>query len=299
MGDATSYPSEKLQEHPNTYVVQDRSEEEIARLVIQDKMMTTGMGGVLPELDDPTTLRQILDIGCGTGGWLLETAKTYPAIEKLVGVDISSKIVAYARSQAETGHLDGRVRFQMMDALGTLAFPTSSFDLVNQRVGVSWLRTWEWRKILVEYQRVTKPGGIIRIAEGHIVTESNSPALTQLFGLLLEAFYHSGRLFTRSSDGVMSELVRLMTQYGIQDVKHQIHPFVFRPGTEAGQCFYENILHFFRVGLPFLQKWTHVPNDYREIYEQALKQMQHPEFLAISTLLTAWGKSPERTRWRT
>jgi SAM-dependent methyltransferase len=293
MGNAMSYPSEKHQEHPNTYVVQDRSQEEMTRLTIQDKMMTIGMGGVLPELDDPTTLQSILDIGCGTGGWLLATVKTYPVIEKLVGVDISSKTVAYARSLAEAEHLDGRVRFQVMDALGKLDFPAASFDLVNQRVGMSWLRTWEWKKILIEYRRVTRPGGIIRITEGHVVTESNSPALTQLFALLLEACYHSGRLFARSGDGVTSELVRLMTQSGIQDVKYQVHPLVFRPGTETGQYFYEDMLRFFRVGLPFLQKWARVPGDYQEIYEQALKQMQHPEFLATSTLLTVWGKSPE------
>jgi trans-aconitate methyltransferase len=56
----------------------------MARQDIQDKMLTTGMGGVLPELAgrvDYSCLQRVLDVGCGTGGWLMETARTYPTIE--------------------------------------------------------------------------------------------------------------------------------------------------------------------------------------------------------------------------
>src|SRR5215469_2417565 len=96
-------PTKPENEHPSAYFVQDRSNvEEMTRLSIQDKMLTTGMGGVLPELADPTNLRRVLDVGCGTGGWLMETARTYPTIEKLIGADISLKMLAYARNQAET-----------------------------------------------------------------------------------------------------------------------------------------------------------------------------------------------------
>lgn len=37
-------------ENPSTYMVQDRkSEKELARLTIQDRLLTAVMGGVLPE----------------------------------------------------------------------------------------------------------------------------------------------------------------------------------------------------------------------------------------------------------
>ena len=286
------YPAEPLREHPSTYYVQDLSnQEEITRLEIQDKMLTTSMGGVLPELDDPTLLRWVLDVGCGTGGWLMETARTYPTIEKLVGGDISGKMMTYARAQAEAKPLDGRVEFRTMDALRVLDFPPASFDLVNQRAGVSWLRTWEWPRILLEYQRVTRSGGIIRITEPNMV-ESNSPALTKLCNIAFEANYHSGRFFAARGDGATCELVRLMTQHGIQDVQTRVHTLVYQVGTEAGQYFYEDMLRMFRVMVPFLQKWTSVPNDYEEIYQQALKEMQQPDFVATWTWLIAWGTKP-------
>src|SRR5215472_15715211 len=115
--------TDPLQEQPSTYVVQDQSnQEEMRRLEIQDKMLNIAMGGVLPELDDPTRLRRVLDVGCGTGGWLIETARSYPMIEQLVGVDMSQKMIEYASAQATEQHLDGRVQFQTMNALQILDF---------------------------------------------------------------------------------------------------------------------------------------------------------------------------------
>jgi hypothetical protein len=59
-----STPRDPRQEHPSTYLVQDRSsDEELTRLLIQDQMATTAMGGVLPEQPDPTIFRQVLDVG--------------------------------------------------------------------------------------------------------------------------------------------------------------------------------------------------------------------------------------------
>jgi hypothetical protein len=45
-------------ERPSTYFVQDRhSKEDLTRLIIQDQMLTTSMGGVLPEQTDPTIIK--------------------------------------------------------------------------------------------------------------------------------------------------------------------------------------------------------------------------------------------------
>jgi len=176
-----------------------------------------------------------------------------------------------------------------MDALRMLEFPEASFDLVNQRYGFSWLRTWDWRKILLEYHRVCKPSGIIRITEPNIVTESNSEALTRLHTIILEASHNAGNLWTASNDGITGQLVPLLTQHAIRDVQSRVHTLVYRAGTPEHQSYYEDMRRAFRVGLPFFQKWTRVPSDYEEICEIALKEMQEPDFVATAMLLTAWG----------
>jgi ubiquinone/menaquinone biosynthesis C-methylase UbiE len=284
-----STPSDSHQGPSGTYFVADRAnEDELARLQSQDQMVTESMGGVLPEQPDPSIFQRVLDVGCGTGGWLIETAKTYPHMSLLVGVDISERMINYARAQAEAQHVSDRVEFHVMDALRILEFPDDYFDLVNERMGGSYLRTWDWPKLLQEFQRVVRPGGVIRCNETNI-PESNSPTLTRLLQIMLDAFYQAGHAFHASLDTGTKELVRLMEQHGIQNVQTQWHETEYRAGTPAGQLFYEDMARVFKIALPFFQKWTRVPDDYQELYQQALKEMQQPEFVAKGIMLTAWG----------
>jgi len=261
----------------------------MTRLQIQDEMLTTGMGGVLPEQPDPAIFQRVLDVGCGTGGWLIEAAKTYPSMSMLVGVDVSNKMLEYARAQAEAGQVTDRVKFRAMDALRMLEFPADYFDLVNQRFGASFLRKWDWPKILQEYQRVAQPGGVVRVTEADFILECSSPALSRLYQLACEAFYQAGNYFTPSSNAVISELARLLDQYGLQDVQTRSHTLEFRAGTPEGQRFAEETKLVYRTMLPFLRKWTRVPDDYEEIYQQALNETQQPDFVVKWGLLTAWG----------
>jgi ubiquinone/menaquinone biosynthesis C-methylase UbiE len=289
-----STPSHSRREHSSTYVVQDlSSEEELTRLRIQEEIATASMEGVLPEQPNPASFQRVLDVGCGTGGWLIETAKTYPTISLLIGVDISSKMLEYAKAQAEAEQVSDRVQFAVMDALRMLEFPRHYFDLVNQRFGVSYLRTWDWPKLLAEFQRVTTPGGVIRLTEGDIFSENTSPALTQLFHLLLQAFYQSGHLFTSESDGITGQLAHLLHRHGVQHVQTRSYTGEGRAGTIEGQRFYEDMSRIFRTVLPFLRKWTRVPDDYERIYQQALSEMQQPDFVESGSILTAWGNTPE------
>ena len=284
-----STPSDSHQGPSGTYFVADKSsEDELARLQSQDQLVTEGMGGVLPEQPDPSLFQRVLDVGCGTGGWLIETARTYPHMSLLVGVDISERMINYARAQAAAQQVGERVEFHTMDALRMLEFPDEYFDLVNERLGGSFLRTWDWPKLLQEFQRVARPHGVIRCSEANL-PESNGPSLTQLFQVMLEAFYQAGHSFSATHDSGTKELVRLMQQHGIQNVKTQIHKTEYRAGTLAGRLFSEDMQRVFRVALPFFQKWTRVPDNYQELYQQALKEMQQPDFVARGTMLTAWG----------
>src|SRR5579875_1918720 len=128
--------AEPRPEHPSTYVIEDRSSEtEMTRLHIQDQLLTSAMGGVLPEQPDHASFQRIIDVGCGTGDWLIETATTYPSISLLIGVDISNSMIEFARMQAAAAGVNDRVEFHVMDALRMLEFPEAYFDLVTHRGG--------------------------------------------------------------------------------------------------------------------------------------------------------------------
>ncbi len=275
-----------------TYFVQDHAnKEEMARLTIQEQMLTASMGGVLPEQPEPEAFQSILDVGCGTGGWLIKVARTYPALSHLVGVDINERMIEHARALAAAEEVSDRVEFYQMDALHKLNFPASSFDLVNQRLGLSFVRTWNWLDLLKEFTRVARPGGVIRLSEADMV-ESNSAGLTRREQLLLQAFYQAGHFFVRQRDGITRELAPLLQRYGLRNIQTRVHCLEYRSGTEPGRLFAENMAHGFRTLKPFMQKWTTLPEDYDALYQQTIEEMRQPGFVATWRLLTVWGQTP-------
>lgn len=286
-------PPDQRPEHPSTYFLQDRSNpDELTRVSLQDHYITAAMGGVLPEQPDPSRFHEVLDVGCGTGGWLIEAAKTYPSLRRLNGVDVSRTVVTFAREQAAAHQVSDRVTFHTMDALRMLEFPADSFDLVNQRSGAGYLRTWEWPKIIQEYRRVTRPGGVIRITEGDWAIESSSPALTRLFELLLLAFSQAGNSFTPTSDGVTRELAPLLERMGLQQIQTAEHLMEHTAGAASWQGFCENMRLVFRTTLPFQHRWIKVPADYESLYQRMLDEIQQPGFVARARMLTVWGTNP-------
>ena len=85
-----------------------------------------------------------------------------------------------------------------------------------------------------------------------------------------------------------NQLARLLEQYRIENVQTRAHALEYRGGTVEGQRFYEDN----RLGetlLPFIRKWTRLPEDYQTLRQQLLIDMQQPDFIATWRLLTAWG----------
>jgi ubiquinone/menaquinone biosynthesis C-methylase UbiE len=290
-------PEPSRKELASTYFVQDRqNEEELRRLTIQDQMITSLMGGVLPEQPDPTVFHRVLDVGCGSGGWAIEAAQVYPTMS-VFGIDISARMVDYARRQAEAAGVADRVEFAVMDALMYLEFPPGHFDLVNLRLGISFMRTWDWPKLLGEMTRVTRRGGVIRVTDEEVLHLSNSPALARFNELLLRAFFQAGHLFAQETTGLSAHLARLLSQHGCQQVQTRAYPLTFSAGTPQGEAYYKDVVHFFHIMRPFLKRWGGLPKDYDLIMQQALEDMPQPDFWATWNLLTAWGINSQAPQW--
>jgi ubiquinone/menaquinone biosynthesis C-methylase UbiE len=280
-------------EQPSTYFVQDReNEEELDRLRIQDRLITAEMGGVLPEQPEMIRLQRVLDIGCGTGDWLMELAKAYPACAELVGIDISRRMIDYACAQAEAQQLSARVEFQVMDALLILAFPAGYFGLVNLRFGSSFLRTWEWPKMLSEMVRMCRRDGMVRITEPAVPTQGSSPAYLQFCAMLQCALQAAGYYFEPTPTSITDHLPRLLKQHGSRHIQIQTHASTrhFRAGTPEGQACIEDITRSLRTLHPFLVKWGCVLSDYRTLQQQTLTELQDSGFETTWHLLTAWGR---------
>ncbi len=283
-------PNHHPREHPSTYLVQDRSnQEELLRLDEQDQMYTKALGGVLPEQRDPLIFGRVLDVGCGPGGWLIETAKTYPTIDQLVGVDVSERMIEYARRQAQAAGVHDRVRFQTGDALRMLEFPNQYFGLVNQRLGMSWLRKWDWPRLVREYQRVCHQSGVIRITEAEL-PQTSSPATARLIDLLGQALSHAGHFFTPGIDGVTAHLVGLMQRYGIEQVQTHVTVIAFHEDEALLSAFVNDLHRGCRTVAPFIRKWVKFADDYEKLYQQMVQETRQADFAIRQVIVTAWGK---------
>lgn len=277
---------------PSTYIVQDgRNEEELMRLAIQDKLLMAAMGGTLTEQAEVKQFKRVLDIGCGTGGWIIETARSYPAMH-LTGIDINQAMIDYASAEAGKEGVSGRVKFQIMDALALPGLANASFDLVNQRFGSTYLRTWDWAKIAREMVRVARPGATIRLTESEAVPNSNSEALQQLCEMLLHAFYSSHHFFNTERTGIVPHLKVFLEEQRCQDVQIQLSTIEYQAGTELAAAFYQDVMHMFRTFRPFIQKWNKINKDYDTLYQQMLSDMQRPDFHASVNVAVVWGRTP-------
>lgn len=137
-----------------------------------------------------------------------------------------------------------------------------------------------------------RKGGTARITEGEWGPESNSPALTWLFDLLCQAFSQAGHSFTSQRDGIICQLEHLMEKHGFEHIQRRLIAHEYHAGTEAWSSFFEEMKLTFRMLPHFLHKWTRVPAEYEHFYQQALEDMQRPDFLARGNLLTVWGSTP-------
>ncbi len=279
-------------EQASTYVVQDRqNRQELQRLTAQDELATTVMGGVLPEQPNRETIHRILDVGCGTGGWAIEVAKTNPHIS-VVGIDISNAMIDYARAQATEQQVADRVEFRVMDALQMLEFPGDYFDLTNMRLGIGWVRTWDWPKLISEMLRVTCPGGVIRLTESDN-SHPSSPMLRKWNDLVIRSLYKAGSLFEQEVNGLTAHIAPLLTQYGVQHVQTRSYSMEYQGGTPQGQAFCEDVSSAMKTSRLFLQKWGGIPADYDAITAQAEQEMQQPDFHVTWNIITTWGTKPE------
>jgi len=276
----------------NVYFSNPESSAEMARLLDQDRLITEGMGGLIAEFEDLSRFHRILDIACGPGGWAQELASAHPEFE-VVGFDISQIMIDYARAFAQVRNLQN-LTFQVMDLQQPLDFPDNSFDLVNSRF-INFLPAASWPKLMQELNRITRPGGIIRLTESEWWYYSNSPALENLNALLIRALKVQGGSFSQSGrfTGVLPMLGHFLHDIGCVDIQHKSHVIDYSYGSEASTGFRGDARANFKLFQPFIIRMgVATQEELDQIYEQMLSEMAREDFRGLMFPLTVWGEKP-------
>jgi len=103
---------------------------------------------------------RILDVACGTGD--LAIALTSLGTEKIIGIDISEKMLEIGRKKAAAKGLQDMISFHLADA-EEIPFPDHSFNAVTVAFGVR--NFGDLQQGLKEMGRVLAPGGNLMILE--------------------------------------------------------------------------------------------------------------------------------------
>jgi ubiquinone/menaquinone biosynthesis C-methylase UbiE len=124
-----------------------------ARLVERLEALDPGLRGGEPRL--------VVDIGCGTGSSLFESAPRWPGA-RLTGLDASTGMLAVAQREAERLPAEARDRISYVAAgADKLPFEDRSFDLAI--CGFMLQLVPDRVPVLAEMHRVLRPGGTVAI----------------------------------------------------------------------------------------------------------------------------------------
>lgn len=132
-------------------------------------------------------VRNILDVGAGTGRWAAEMADLFPQAT-VVGLDIAPPPALENTAANQTSN---NYSFMAANVLEGLPIPDASFDFVHQRLLYAAIPANRWQTVVGELVRVTRPGGWIELVEGGIV-QNGGPAVNTLQDWIIEACTRRG-----------------------------------------------------------------------------------------------------------
>jgi arsenite methyltransferase len=106
------------------------------------------------------TAREVLNAGCGIGVAPVYIAKKFGC--RVVGIDISPKMIAWSRQRARQERVEDKVELRTADVLD-LPFEANRFDLVFAESVLIFVENKA--RAIQECVRVTRPGGYVGINE--------------------------------------------------------------------------------------------------------------------------------------
>ena len=122
------------------------------------------------------TGKQVLDIGCGIGGFDTLLADEFGA--KVIGIDIEPGLISRAKERVRAKGMEQQVECRLVRP-GTLDFADNTFDVVFGKD--SWIHIADKHAFFAEVFRVLKPGGVLAAGDWMRGSQPFSPDMEYFF----------------------------------------------------------------------------------------------------------------------
>ncbi len=118
--------------------------------------------------------REVLNVGCGIGVGSTYIAKKYNC--RVVGVDLSEKMIEWSWQRAREEHLEDKIEFRVANVL-ELPFDADRFDIVFCESVLAFVG--DKLRAIRECIRVTRPGGYVGLNETFWIAEVSPELITR------------------------------------------------------------------------------------------------------------------------
>ncbi|CAG8562701.1 1179_t:CDS:2 [Funneliformis mosseae] len=103
---------------------------------------------------------KVIDLGCGTGQWLIDMSLKYP-LSTFIGIDISSRLFP---SQEDKPNNVAFLQYDLLEHPG-IPFPNETFDFVYLRCLSMTFKENDWAHVINEIVRVTDINGCVEFMD--------------------------------------------------------------------------------------------------------------------------------------
>jgi SAM-dependent methyltransferase len=190
------------------------------------------------------SVRDALDVGCGVGHWGMLLASVMPDSVRVTGIDRESIWVDRARERALARGVGGRFSYVQGDA-ERLPFPDNSFDLTTCQTVL--IHVPDPAAVIAEMLRVTRPGGLVAVAEPNNLTQSllldsisNQASISEIVELVrFQLTCERGKIALGEGDNSLGDRVPgLFVAHGLAEVEVHVNDkatAIFPPYTAGDQ----------------------------------------------------------------